>query len=98
MEELILKYLNNKFPGEINYRPDTTFIRLSVDGMDVAIFHTSKKDFMFHVRLYNDIRVWFEGVPNNVMREAITRFLSPKLGPNIKTQEDIRKHIMKLLS
>lgn len=98
MEELILKYLNNKFPGEINYRPDTTFIRLRVDGMDVAIFHTSKKEFMFHVRLYNDIRVWFEGVPNNAMREAITRFLSPKLGPNIKTQEDIRKHIMKLLS
>jgi hypothetical protein len=98
MEELILKYLNSRFPGEISYYPDMTFICLKVDGMDVGLFHTSKKEFLFHVRLYNDIRVWFQGVPNYVIREAITRFLSPKLGPNIKTQEDIRKHIIKQLS
>lgn len=98
MEELILKYLNNKFPGEVSYYPDMTFIRLKVDGMDVGLFHTSKKEFLFHVRLYIDIRVWFQGAPNYVIREAITRFLSPKLGPNIKTQEDIRRHITKLLS
>lgn len=99
MEELILKYLNSRFPGEISYHPNISFIRLKVDDMDVGLFHlTSKNEFMYHVRLYNEIRVWFEGVPNNVITKAITRFLSPKLGPNIKTQEDIRKHIIKQLS
>jgi hypothetical protein len=98
MEKLILKYLNNKFPGEITYSPDTTFIRLKVNGMDVGIYHTSKGDFFYHVRLYNDIRDWFEGTPRNIISNAVTKFLSPKLGSNIKTQEDIRKHIIKQLS
>ena len=98
MEELILKYLNNKFPGEITYSPDTTFIRLKVNGMDVGVYHTSKRDFFYHVRLYNDIRNWFEGVPNNIISNAVTKFLSPKFGETIKTREDIQRHIIQKLS
>jgi hypothetical protein len=93
MDKLIQKYLNTKFPNEINiHYVDSREAQISYNGQRIAFVNPRSGFIRYPMGILIEIKDWFGDIQYNELRPIINNWLFQRY--NVTNTNQFRDHII----